>query len=174
MPEFLDAETRAAYTTANSGIVILHTVELWHPSFEAPARLIANSEVDMNLTLEASAPFNPSTSVLFQAVPFSFTEPGYGDDGPTPARAAISNASGNIGNLMKLTRTGSDPVTVIYRTFRSNGLTTPGGIIDGLELNRVRIKARTAEADLTFPDVATQNFPRRVYDLEFYGAIHAQ
>lgn len=160
----MTAEMQAAYASVPEGVVILHTVEINHETFEAPARLVANSDEDIVATLEADAPLNAGEAVTFNAVSFNFTEPGFDDDGPTPAKAIIDNASGHIGALMKLTRTASSPVTVIYRAFRSDGLTLPGQVIRGLELSEVEISHNRAEGSLSFPEISDQNFPRRIYD----------
>lgn len=173
MTDFLTAEMEVAYATAPPDVVVLHTIELNHPEFDDPVRLVANSEDDVTVTLEADAPVDPSTSVTFTAVPFTFLEPGYDDDGPTPARVRIDNVSGTIASIMKLTRAGDSAVSVIYRGYRSDGLTVPGQVIRGLELKRVRITATAAEGEVSFPDIETQNFPAAVYDIDNYPALFA-
>ena len=169
----LSAEMQAAYATAPAEVVIYHTIEINHAEFEAPVRLVANRESDLTATLEATAPVNPGASVVFSAVPFTFIEPGFGDDGPTPAKVKISNVSGQIAAIMKLTRAGDTAVSIIYRSYKSGSLTAPGQVIAGLELKEVSIRAGYAEGDIAFPDIETQNFPAVVYDVDNYPALFA-
>lgn len=171
MPSMLSAEMQAAYNTAPAGAVIYHTIEINHAEFDDPVRLVANSEDDLTATLEATAPVDAGDEVVFSAVPFTFIEPGFGDDGPTPAKVKISNVSGQIAAIMKLTRAGDSAVTIIYRSYRSGYLTSPGQVIAGLELKEVSIRAGFAEGDIAFPDIETQNFPAVVYDVDNYPAL---
>ncbi len=175
MVDYLTAEMEAAYASADRDVEILHTLEISHPEFETPARLVANSEADLFARLEIDAPEDADTVVVFSAVAFSFVEPGFDDEGqPTPARVSIDNVSGQIAAIMKLTRAGSHAVGIIYRAYRSDGLTAPGQVIRGLELTEVEITARTATASVSFPEKATQNFPRQVYDIERFPGLYAQ
>lgn len=174
MPDFLTAALEEAYASAPVGRIIFHTLEINHLSFAAPVRLVANKETDLSAKLEATAPSNPDETVTFSAVGFDFVEPGFDSKGqPTSAKVRIDNVSGQIASLMKLTRVGSHAVSVIYRAYRSDGLLAPGQVIKGLELSKVRITATTAEAEIAFPEVATQNFPRQVYDVDRFPALYA-
>lgn len=178
MPTVMEAALEEAYASAPAGVVIYHTLELWHAEFEDVVRLVANHDdavsSDLMLTLEASAPRNPSTSVAFTPVGFMFTEPGYDDDGPSAAQVKIDNVSGMIASIMKLTRSGNNAVDVIYRTFRSDGTSAPGQVIKGLRLKKVKITGRSATGEIGFPDVQSQAFPREVYDIDRFPGLYAQ
>lgn len=175
MVDYLSAEMEAAYASGDVDVDHLHTIEISHPEFDDPVRLVANSDDDITATLEDDAPYDAGESVTFSAVSFSLVEPGFDEEGqPTPARVSIDNVSGQIAAIMKHTRAGSHPIGVTYRVYRSDGLTAPGQVIRGLELTEVEITARTASGSLTFPEKATQNFPRQVYDIDRFPGLYAQ
>lgn len=102
------------------------TVELYHPDFSQTLRFVKDFQ-DISLTLEATAPRDASTSVLFTAIAMDITEPG--ENGQV--EQVLSVGLGAIGNevneqLDQITESGSlTTVELIYRKFYSGDLTTP-------------------------------------------------
>lgn len=102
------------------------TIELYHPDFSSTLRFVKDFQ-DISLTLEATAPRNPSTSVLFTAIAMELTEPG--ENGQV--EQVLSVGLGAVGNevndqLNQITEAGSlTPVELIYRKFYSGDLSSP-------------------------------------------------
>lgn len=102
------------------------TIELYHPDFSQVLRFVKDF-VDINLTLESTAPRNASTSVTFTALNMELNEPG--ENGQI--EQVLSVNLGAIGNevndqLDQITESGSlTPVELIYRKYYSGDLTTP-------------------------------------------------
>lgn len=102
------------------------TIELYHTDFSSTLRFVKDFQ-DINLTLEATAPRDPSTSVLFTALAMEVTEPG--ENGQV--EQILSIGLGAVGSevndqLNQITESGSlTPVELIYRKFYSGDLTSP-------------------------------------------------
>jgi len=101
------------------------TVELFHPDFSL-LRFVQDFQ-DISLTLESTAPRNPSTSVLFTAISMNIIEPG--ENGQI--EQVLSLNLGAVGNevndeLQKITENGSlTPIELIYRKYYSGDLSEP-------------------------------------------------
>lgn len=87
-----------AYTSASSDVVILHTLELRHPTFldddgQPTAVRIVRDHQDLIATLEADAPLNGGEEVTFVAMAFDIELPPI-DTTPVPeVTVTIDNAS---------------------------------------------------------------------------------
>lgn len=101
------------------------TVELFHPDFNI-LRFVLDFK-NINLTLESTAPRNPSTSVTFNAISGELNEPG--ENGQI--EQVLSFNLGAIGNevnnkLEQITESGSlIPIELIYRKYYSGDLSEP-------------------------------------------------
>jgi len=101
------------------------TIELFHPDFGL-LRFVRDFK-DISLTLESTAPRNPSTSVTFTAISMSINEPGENGE----IEQIISVSLGAVGNeinskLEQITGSGSlTPIELIYRKYYSGDLTEP-------------------------------------------------
>src|SRR5687767_13675088 len=89
---------------------IIDTLELDHPSFATPVRIVANADSDMNLPLEGARGI-----VLFQALPVSLVLQGFDDDGPTSGQLSIDNVSKKLQPYLKDAVKAGHPMQVIYR-----------------------------------------------------------
>ena len=67
----LSLAIKEAYASAPSNLVIHHTLEIWHPNFTTPIRVVRD-HVDLTAKLESSAPRNASQYVTF--VGYAFDE----------------------------------------------------------------------------------------------------
>ena len=96
MPDFtLDAALKEAYASAPSTDVIMHTLEIRHPDFTAPIRVVRD-HADFNATLEADAPENPSEEVTFIGMAFDFILPEVQRSASPEIEISIDNASGEL------------------------------------------------------------------------------
>ena len=142
-------------------------MELDHPTFETPVRILANGESDMTLPIEGG------TQVLFQACGVAITLQGYDDDGPTTGQVLIDNVSKLLQPYLKDAVQAGLPITVKYRGYTRSDLSAPGEIRGGMLLSRVSLGPTSATGTLEMATKADrQAFPRLTYDLAKYKALH--
>ena len=136
MPEFstdsdLSEALKEAYASAPSDVVILHTLEVRHPSFVddegAPTALrVVRDSTSLNAKLEDTAAMNPGEYVEFQQLFFDITLPGETDDNTAPE---IEVTVVNVGRVMMQyldAAVGSvAPIELTYRPYLSTDLSGP-------------------------------------------------
>jgi hypothetical protein len=172
----LSDEIREAYAVAPRDRIVWYTVEMRHPAFEIPIRLVTGRRrgVPLVATLEASAPLNAGEAVQFEPFAFRFTPPGVDSNGPTPARAIVDNISGALIEKLDLTLTDNRPIEVTFRVFRDDDLSAPGDIVRGLFLTDVEVTSTRVMGELRYREVATQGFPLRRFDAGSFPALFFQ
>lgn len=170
MPDRLKEAMREAYASVPSNVVILHTLELYHPSF-GYIRVVTGDEgleggETVNLTLE-----NGQT-VAFTAMAFDAVPPGYDDDGPTPGRIRVDGVSNLLVPYLETASMNAGSIAVTYRGYRSDVRFEPGDVISGLRLKRMDVSATAAEGEVGFTEVGEQAFPRAVYTIDQYPGLY--
>jgi hypothetical protein len=159
----LSAALKEAYATAPSGVVLLHTLEFRHSAFTAPIRVVLDY-VDHVLTLEATAPVNPSTAVTFQAFAFDLMLPPMLEGGVPEMEIRIDNVDRQIIANIELAMATFEVIEVTYRPYLSTVTTTPQMNppmtfqVKSIEADTFSITARCG-----FGDVANKQFPAQVY-----------
>ena len=126
----LSAAIREAYAAAPADIVILHTLELRHPSFldddgQPTAIRVVRDHVDLMARLEADAPVDGGSVVRFVAMGFELELPPV-DTAPVPEIAVtIDNVSREIVRHLDAASTSQDKIEVTYRPYLSTDLEGP-------------------------------------------------
>ena len=120
----LSQALKEAYAAAPAGLVIYHTLELWHPAFTTPIRVVRDY-VDLTSTLESSAPRDASASVLFIAFNFEITKPEVSPTGVPQITITLDNVDRAIVANIEAAMGSTDMVQVIYREFLSTDLSAP-------------------------------------------------
>lgn len=162
-----------AYAHAPLEDVILQTIELQHPSFVTPLRLVADlGDLLSNeeqptfghmFTLETDAPLNPGASVPFYACGFAFSMPSQ-QEGQLPS---VSITIDNVGYLITpqldnlIGNRGK--LSIIYREYLNSDHTTPQFILAGLSTSNVSSNITQVSATASFADLVNKNFPSQVY-----------
>ena len=125
MSEFTDTlqeAVREAYASATSDIVVLHALEIWHKTFQEPARVIRWPVEGPELTefrckLESDAPRNAGQTVTFLGVPYEIKLPEKSQDTPGEFEVSIAGAGDFIEPLLEGAALGGGEITAIYRSF---------------------------------------------------------
>jgi hypothetical protein len=172
MPDVtLEQAIREAYASAPQGAVLLETLEWWHPTFAAPIRVVAD-HADHTLTLEASAPRNPSQAVLCTAFAFRLQRPEVNEQGHVEMLIEIDNVSREIEDAFAAAAVSTDKLEVIYRTYLS---TDPSGPQNDPPLT---FTARRAPADnfmlrvtAVYGDFVNRKFPGQKYTLARFPGL---
>lgn len=168
------AEAEAA-AIAPAHRAALDALEIWHPSFTAPARVV-NDKADLVATLEADAPRNPGETVPFKAVAFGVVWPSENDD-PSSAqlKLTIERVSAELAAQLDLAQDTLDPVTLIARRYMSDDTSGPSRDKQlHLELTDVVVTDLRVTATCIYGDSANRRFPGRAYTRARYPGLSAR
>lgn len=161
--------------------VMLATYELRHPNFiDANGVLyavrIVNDHADLTATLEATAPVDPSTAVLFTALPIEVSGPDESDAGQTPAITfAIDGVSQLLVQQLDYALATLVPVTVTERIYASDDLSGPAVTpVLTMTLRDVQVTDTRVTAKAVFYDPSNRGFPRQEYTTPLYPGLTAR
>ncbi len=160
-----------AYASAPPTVVILHTMELWHPTWADPIRLVADF-ADLTATLEDEAPVDAGDAVLFTACPFRFTLPQVGE-GRQELQIQIDNVAQLLMPLLEAADLASEtPIKATYRPYLSTDTTAPQ-MTPPLTLDVTRISADAMQVTCmcAHADFLNRRFPRRIYTVEEFPGL---
>jgi hypothetical protein len=167
----LKAAIKEAYASAPSNAIIYHTLELRHPAFTSPIRVVRDY-TDLTATLEATAPSNPGAQVTFVAFNFDFTKPEVSTTGVPQISIEIDNVDRSIVANVEAALTTMDLVQATYREYISTDLTGPQNdppihmTIMSITADVFRVKAVAG-----FPDLINRRFPTTEYDSETFPGL---
>lgn len=168
----LSAAIREAYASAPVDLVVLHTLEIWHPAFTAPIRVVRD-RVAIDARLEAGAPRNAAEVVTFTPWAFRVVPPEQISSGVPECRIEIDNVDPAILAELDLAVTEADPVTIIYRAYLSGDLDSGPETDPPMELTVSRISATATRIIATagFGDALNKRFPGLSYSLEDWPGL---
>jgi hypothetical protein len=165
----LSQALREAYAAAPADTVILHTLEIWHPSFTEPIRVVRDM-VDLEARLEAGAARDGGQNVTFIALAFDLDLPPV-DTAPVPEIAiTLDNVGQEIVDALEAAAISQDKIEVIYRPYLSTDLEGPQMdppitlTLAEVEADTLRISGRARMLDAgnkSFPSITytAQRFP---------------
>lgn len=149
--------------------VMLATYEFRHPLFlengvVTPIRIV-NDFVDIQVRLEADAPFNASTVVVFTALPVTITGPEEGDTSSVPSISlVIDGVSGHISEQLDAALLSASVVHVTERVYASDALEAPARLpVITMILRAIVVGDVTVSAQASFYDPSNNSFPRKEY-----------
>lgn len=162
-----------AYASAPLADIILATIELRHPSFDSPLRLVADTGQILSLdpepvfghmlTLEADAPENGGESVQFFACGFDFSLPDQQEGQLPSVNVAIDNVAYLLTpELDKLVGVRAK-LALTYREYLASDPTTPQFILNGLTMSNVASNLTRVSGQASFADLINRSFPGVVY-----------
>lgn len=165
---------KEAYATAPTDVVIVNTLELRHPAFTEPIRVVADY-VAIEALLESTAPLNPDEIVTFQPYQFDFQLPEVIDSGIPELIINIENISREIIRNIELAVPQTDKVEVTYRAYLNTDLVSHGPHNDPplhLTITNIQAKSTTIESRASIVDFVNKKFPSEEYnDVRFPGLI---
>lgn len=162
---------KEAYASAPANVVIYSTMELNHPGFTQPIRVV-NDRDSLEATLEATAPVNPSQKVLFAAYAFRFNKPEVTANGLPQISLEIDNVDRSIVAAIEQAILTPDPITVIYREFISTDLSAPQNN-PPIQLTVLSINATVfvVKATAGYQNFMNTRFPTTAYDSINYPGL---
>lgn len=170
-----------AIATAPIDRVMLACYELRHSAFldefgAAYAPRIVNDHADFTATLEATAPLNPSTAVLFKALPVEVSGPDESDSGQTPAiTIAIDGVSQLLVQQLDYALASLEPVQLTERIYASDDPSGPAVMpVLTMVLRDVQVTDTRVTAKAVFFDASNRGFPRQEFTPLLYPGITAR
>lgn len=165
---------KEAYARAPTDTVIINTLELRHPAFSEPLRVVADF-VAINALLEDTAPIDADEVVTFQPYQFEFQLPEVIDNGIPELVITIENVSREIIRNIELAVPETDKLEVTYRAYLNSDLTTHGPHNNPplhLTITSIQATSSTIEARASIVDFVNKKFPNQEYtDVRFPGLI---
>ncbi len=167
----LSRAIREAYASAPRGVIIYHTLEIRHPTFDTPIRVVRDYQ-DLEAYLESDAPENPGEEVFFSRFDFDFTKPEISADGVPQMQLKIDNISRDISAALDLATTTTDLVEITYREYISTDLSGPQND-PPISMYLVDVKADVFAAHGTarFPDLLNKRFPTLAYRADIFKGL---
>lgn len=161
-----------AYASAPSAEVILHTLELRHPSFTQPLRVV-NDHATLTATLEADAPLDAGQPVEFAAFAFRFRLPDVQSAGMPELEIEIDNVSAEVVAYMDQAANSTELIEATYRPYLASDTRAPSMdpplhlVLHDVEADVFAIRGRAS-----FGDYGNRQFPGQSYDgQKFPGLI---
>ena len=120
----LSQALREAFASAPSDTVILDTLEIWHPSFTEPIRVVRD-HADLTARLEAGAPRDGGRKVTFTALAFDVSPPPV-DTAPVPEiTLSLDNVGQQLADALEAAAISQDVIEVTWRPYLSTDLEGP-------------------------------------------------
>ncbi len=159
---------KEAFARADGSTVNLWALEFRHPSFTAPIRIV-QSRVDIDLTLEASAPIDAGASQTFTAAGFQIKAPDVDSEPDSIMNAQVDGVSGEIHPLIQAASKTSIPVEMTAREFVYNVRTATVTTM----LQNIYLQFRGSATDkqtivmrFGYTNSANKAFPNKIYTPE--------
>lgn len=172
MPDVtLSQAIKEAYASAPVSEVILHTLELRHPAFDAPVRVVRD-KVDLTATLEATAPANPGQAVTFSALAFDFVSPEVQQSIYPEVTVTLDGVGGELIPYLDAAADSGVLTEMTYRPYLASDLTQPQMdppltlALTDASVDMMRVTAKAGYANL-----ANKKFPSETYNANRFPGI---
>jgi hypothetical protein len=157
----LTAAQKQAYARAHSSTVHLYALELRHPSFVSPIRIVQHKD-DITLTHEASAPEDPGASVLYTALGFQLKEPEVNSEPDSTISIQVDGVSGAVQPYLNVANLSYVPIEASIRPFSYDTVAQSVGEMMGvihLQVRHIRINKTSVVLTLGYTNSANRTFP---------------
>jgi hypothetical protein len=173
-PTWSDAIAEA-WATAPAGLVVHETLEFvfTRDGVLVGERFVRSREA-LTATLEADAPVDASTAVLFNPAAFDAKLPEQQGDGGAPQmQLTVANVGRELALHLEAAAFSPTPVQVIYRVYTSADLTAPHQSPGPLVMDVTQISATTdaVTASCAFGGIGERRFPGAEYQLRHFPSL---
>lgn len=168
---------KEAYASAPSNVILLHTLELRHPSFidesgKPTAIRVVRDNINHICILEDSAPLDASKAVEFIAMGFDLELPPI-EAIPVPEiTLTLDNVSTEIIQYLDRAVETQDMIEMTYRPYLSNDLSCPQ-MNPPITLVITEITADISKISATarMMDIGNKSFPAESYTVKKYPGL---
>lgn len=170
----LSEALKEAYASADVNDVVINTIEIRHPAFTEPIRVVSDY-APIEAKLEANAPANGGEIVTFQPFAFEITLPEMMDKGIPELQLRIDNVSREIIKNIELAISAPEKLEVTYRAYLFDDRLIHGPHNDPplhLTITSIEADAIAITAKASIADFVNKKFPNEEYDdTRFPGLI---
>ena len=168
----LSAAIQEAYASAPVDQVIYHTLELWHPAFSTPIRVVRDFNA-IDARIEAGAARGAGAVVTFVAFAFDIVPPDQTTSGVPQCVIQIDNVDREILAQIDLAVVSAEQIKAIYRAYLSDALLDGPENDPPMELTLISVSATPFRIRATagFPDLVNLKFPKLDYELETFPGL---
>ena len=165
-----DAAIKEAYANA-PGEPVLPTLELRHPSWTSPVRVVRDT-LPLNGLLEADAPEDAGTVVSFTACAFEAVPPESTENLPQ-VQIKIDNVSRVVSGYLVAAMGVRQPVEITYREYLPSDAEAAGPhyCLSGLTLRRATCTMRSVTGTAVFGDFLNRMFPNQFHEADDYAGL---
>ena len=157
---------KEAYASAPSDEVILFTVEMRHPNFTQPLRVVRDFH-NLTARLEDDAPANPGEMVTFLGYPFDIKPPDMDEYGKPELTITIDNVGREVMNYIEQAVKSRAVIDVTYRLYLASDLTGPQNNPPmTMQVNTFTATPKSITMVASFVDLSAKAFPKFKYSLE--------
>lgn len=168
----LSAAIAEAYASAPVDQVIYHTLELWHPAFTVPIRVVRDFTA-LDARIEAGAARDAGNVVTFVGFAFDIVPPDQTTTGVPQCVIEIDNVDREILAQIDQAVQTAEQIKVIYRAYLSDAVMDGPENDPPMELTMISVSATPFRIRATagFPDLVNLRFPKLDYDLETFPGL---
>ena len=162
---------REAYASAPSSEVVLFTIEMNHPAFTQPLRVVRDN-VKLEAYLGDSAPENPGEKVTFVPYAFDLTLPEMDEYGKPEITITIDNVGRDIMNYIEAAVRTRYKIDVIYRLYLASDTSGPQNDPPMvMQVNTINATPKSISLVAGFADLSNRTFPKFLYTLEQFPSL---
>jgi hypothetical protein len=156
---------KQAYARAHTSTIELNALELRHTTFPTPLRIVSHKQ-DISITHEASAPANPSESVLYTALGFSFKGSAVNNEPDSTVSIRVDGVSGAVQSYLNVANLSYVPIEASMRPFSYDTVAQSVGEVMGvyhLQVRHIRMNKTSVSLTLGYTNSANRTFPYVFY-----------
>lgn len=162
---------KEAYAVAPVTSLVLPTLELRHPAFTAPIRVVLDHAA-LAAYLEDTAPENAGQEVTFLAMNFRFTKPEVSEASGPEMTIEIDNVTAEIEENIAAANVSTGAIAMTYREYLVSDLSGPQNDPPmHMEIKNIQATDLQVEARASFGNFANRRFPREIYTLQRFPAL---
>ena len=168
-----------AYASSSTDEVILHTLELNHPSFSEPVRVVR----DFGELLEAATEYGgldiyghtlgleDGSTARFVGMMFDFELPEQEQNKVPELSITLDNVTREVTRYLDSAVLTDSPITVKYREYLLSSPNTIQYTLDGLTVRKVKCNNARVMMTALFTNLHNKAFPSKVYRPSEYPGL---
>jgi hypothetical protein len=165
----LSVAQQEAYARAKTSVLNVYAIELRHPTFVEPLRVVSLKE-DLTVTLESNAPVDASAEVVFSALAMRLREPDINSEADTTFNVQIDGVPGAVQPYLAAANKTIYPIEATTRIYLYDLATasTIGGaaVVMHLQVRSVQVSKTSVSLTMGFTNPANRSFPSQLYTPE--------
>jgi hypothetical protein len=156
-----------AYASCPPSARIYFTLEINHPSFEAPVYIVTNVGDDTAFGIEVGADVNSGETVTFFACPFQASYPEQREGQPPSTQIKIDNVNRELVPAIRAALGVRAYISVNYREYLGSDMTEPAYGPIGFQLMNVAMVGASLTGTAMVKNLMNKRFPRLTKNYDY-------